>query len=609
MTEYKKLWMFLIALAAFVMLFPSARSVRAERNAYFSSWNEDAAALNILIDYVEAVTDENSEDYIPPENRVAVFDMDGTLYGELFPTYFGYYAFVWRVLKDPDFEPDEEMLSMARDLRDYGPTNSFPEDITLRHATQEARIFGGMTLTEYYDWVNNLLLNDADGFDGMTYSEAFYQPMIEVVDYLVDNGFEVYLCSGTDRFMCRIMLEGMVDIPVNHIIGMDVALEATGQDGVDGLDYVFSRDDLIIRTDKLLVKNLKMNKVTQIVKEIGMQSVLSFGNSSGDVSMHNYTLSANPFRSAAFMLIADDDTRDYGNPEKAEALREKWEASGYNVISMKNDWQTIYGDQVRKTGTFRWAEEFSEPDRDVMYQVSLLQGLTLGDYHGSVTAGELKTHGDTGLGTFDGLNGEMIVVDGTVFRAAGDGSVEEVSDDETVPFSNVTFLDNDVYLNIDGADNFNSLISVLNEIVEERGINRFYMVRIDGTFSEMNVRSELAQEEPYQPLAKVLETDQTFFDYEDIDGTLVCLYCPPYMKDLNAAGWHLHFISADRTKGGHVLGLKLDRGKMLWDDTDGFEMSLPAGEMFSALDLTVDQSEDIEKVEKLTVTDPEGEQQ
>ena len=146
MTEYKKLWMFLIALAAFVMLFLSALSVRGE-----------------------------------------------------FPTYFGYYAFVWRVLKDPDFEPDEEMLSMARDLRDYGPTNSFPEDITLRHATQEARIFGGMTLTEYYDWVNNLLLNDADGFDGMTYSEAFYQPMIEVVDYLVDNGFEVYLCSGTDR--------------------------------------------------------------------------------------------------------------------------------------------------------------------------------------------------------------------------------------------------------------------------------------------------------------------------------------------------------------------------------------------------------------------------
>ena len=110
-----------------------------------------------------------------------------------------------------------------------------------------------------------------------------------------------------------------------------------------------------------------------------MQPVLSFGNSSGDVSMHNYTLSANPFRSAAFMLIADDDTRDYGNPEKAEALREKWEAGGYNVISMKNDWRTIYGDQVRKTGTFRWAEEFSEPDRDVMYQVSLLQGLTLGD--------------------------------------------------------------------------------------------------------------------------------------------------------------------------------------------------------------------------------------
>ncbi len=240
----------------------------------------------------------------------------------------------------------------------------------------------------------------------------------------------------------------------------------------------------------------------------------------------------------------------------------------------------------------------ADTDRETMYQVSLLQGLTLGDYHGSVSAAELKRHGDIGLGTFNGLNGEMIVIDGRIYRAAGDGNVEEVSDDETIPFSNVTFLDSDFSQEIDGADDFNALISILNEVVEERGVNRFYIVRIDGTFSEMNVRSELEQEEPYKPLAKVLETDQTFFDYENIDGTLVCLYCPPYMDRLNATGWHLHFISEDRTKGGHVLGLKLDKGTATWDDTDTFEMALPDSGMFSGFDLTIDQSEDIEKVEK-----------
>ena len=237
-------------------------------------------------------------------------------------------------------------------------------------------------------------------------------------------------------------------------------------------------------------------------------------------------------------------------------------------------------------------------DRETMFQVSLLQGLTFGDYYGSVTVEELKKHGDTGLGTFEGLNGEMIVLDGTVYRAAGDGSVEVVPDTEKIPFSNVTFLDADEKQEITESVDFNSLIELLNKKVDTLGTNRFYMIRIDGTFSEMNVRSELAQKEPYAPLAKVLETDQTFFDYKDIEGTVVGLYCPPYMSQLNATGWHLHFISSDKTKGGHILGLKTDKTTITWDYTDGFHMELPDDKMFTDFDLTVDQSEDIEKVEK-----------
>ena len=141
---------------------------------------------------------------------------------------------------------------------------------------------------------------------------------------------------------------------------MDVDVEATNENGADGLKYVYTSEDTIIRTDTMLVKNLKMNKVKAIVREIGRQPVLSFGNSSGDVSMHNYTIFNNRYKSAAFMLIADDEERDYGNTEKAQGLREKWEASGFNVISMKDDFRTIYGDEVRKTGTFHWLEEFAD---------------------------------------------------------------------------------------------------------------------------------------------------------------------------------------------------------------------------------------------------------
>lgn len=331
-----------------------------EYEELFPEWKEEAPALNALIDYVEAVTDESSADYIPQEDRIAVFDMDGTLMGELYPTYLEYYMLAWRILKDPAIEPDAEMLEVGRTLRDCALDNSFPEDMAMQHAIQAARAYAGMTLSEFEDFVTEILLREADGFEGMTYGEAFYLPMVEVIEYLQDNGFKCYICSGSDRFICRVFIEGMVDIPYEQIIGMDVQLEATGQGDTEGLDYVYTTADDVIRTDKLLIKNLKTNKVLQIAQEIGRQPVLSFGNSSGDVSMHNYTISNNAYKSMAFMLIADDDQRDYGDPEKAADLQEKWENNGYQVISMANDWNTIYGEDVVKTGEFHWLEELAE---------------------------------------------------------------------------------------------------------------------------------------------------------------------------------------------------------------------------------------------------------
>ena len=178
------------------------------------------------------------------------------------------------------------------------------------------------------------------------------------------------------------------------------------------------------------------------------------------------------------------------------------------------------------------SKELNCPDgsRDVIYQVSLLQGLINGDYHGSVAVGELKQHGDTGIGTFNRLNGELIMLDGEVYRAAGDGEVEGVSDDETIPFSVVTFMDVDESKKLSEISNFDALHNMLNHMVQQRGMNRFYMIRIDGMFREINVRSVYAQEEPYKRLTEVLEYHQTFFDYENIEGTMVGVHCPPYMS-------------------------------------------------------------------------------
>ena len=323
----------------------------------FSQWNPDAPALNALIDYVETVTDESSPDFIPVANRIAVFDMDGTLYAELCPTYLEVYVLACRILTDPSFEPDEDLLQFGIEIRKSVMRQSYADDFSERYILAEAKAFAGMTVTEFADFVTQILLRDVDGFEGMTYAEAFYLPMLEVVEFLQDNDFTVYVCSGSDRFLCRTLLEGMIDIPYANIIGMDVAVEATGQDGQDGMYYVFSEGDDIVRTDRLISNNLKMNKVSQIVQEIGAQPVLTFGNSSGDVSMHNYTIYNNPYKSAAFMLIADDEERDYGDTSYARKLGKKWEEYGYNVISMKDDFRTIYGDNVVKTGNFRWGDE------------------------------------------------------------------------------------------------------------------------------------------------------------------------------------------------------------------------------------------------------------
>ena len=242
-------------------------------------------------------------------------------------------------------------------------------------------------------------------------------------------------------------------------------------------------------------------------------------------------------------------------------------------------------------------EQTAETDRETIFQVSLLQGLTLGDYYGSVTVKDLKEKGDTGIGTFEGVNGELIMLDGEVYRAKSDGSVEVAPDEETIPFSNVTFFDADTTEEISAVANINDLKAYLNGKVEEFGKNRFYMIRIDGTFKKVSARSELKQEEPYKTLAEALSTDQREFDFDDAKGTVVGLYCPEYMNDLNAVGWHFHFVSEDKQKGGHVLELDIDNAEVKWDNTDGFNMLLPETKMFPELDLTKDQSDDIKKVE------------
>ncbi len=243
------------------------------------------------------------------------------------------------------------------------------------------------------------------------------------------------------------------------------------------------------------------------------------------------------------------------------------------------------------------AQEVPAQKSDRLFQVALLQSLMQGEYDGIVTVGELKEYGNTGIGTFQGVNGEMIVLDGTVYRAIWDGSVEVAPDSETVPFSNVTFFDADIKAEHVNADSSSGLKSILNSVVRNHGRNQFYMAKITGLFPSMLVRSELEQKEPYKPLNDALKTDQREFTYSDIKGTVVALYCPDYMDGLNTAGWHLHFISEDRQKGGHVLDLSVQDGTLEMDIISEFAMVIPNRDSFNGKSLSTDMKEAIEQVE------------
>lgn len=239
-------------------------------------------------------------------------------------------------------------------------------------------------------------------------------------------------------------------------------------------------------------------------------------------------------------------------------------------------------------------------NRETIYQVALLQSLTMGYFDGSVTVKQLKTHGDTGIGTFEGLNGEMIVLDGVVYQANQDCKINIMRDSDKVPFSNVTFFDRDFSLKLSNVADKESLEKILNEQVNKRGRNSFYMIKLSGTFKEILVRSERGTKEPYPTLVEALKT-QKEITLENVDGTIVGLYCPDYMSSLNSTGWHFHFITADKKLGGHVLGLNLANGEVQFDKTDAFNMNVPTKNKFHTLNFNQDLKEDIRKAEQDSV--------
>lgn len=229
---------------------------------------------------------------------------------------------------------------------------------------------------------------------------------------------------------------------------------------------------------------------------------------------------------------------------------------------------------------------------DAIYQVSLLDALMQGDYDGTVTIGQLLQQGDTGLGTFDQLDGEMIVLDGVAYQAKSDGTVHAMDPAQTVPFATVGFFDRELIggelTNVDGIE---ALKTALDGIIADQtgDFNQFYIAKIQGDFALAHVRSVPAQSKPYKPLAEVTK-NQVEYEYTNVPGTIVALRFPDQMQGINLPGWHMHFLSDDKTQCGHVLDVKLAAGDVAMDFVREFQLVQPATPSFAALDLSGDLS-------------------
>ena len=316
------------------------------KGSNFQYWNQDSASFQALTNYVKDVTNKKSANFIPVEDRIAVFDMDGTLLGERTPSYFEWMMYLHRVTDDPSYTPSEEDRAIADAVTGKSDATFTGDEI----AQSQSRVFAGMTVPEYDDYVRQFMETEAAGLNGIKRGEEFYLPMAEVMSYLQANGFDVWVVSGSDREAQRVLMEGVLPIARDHFIGKDMQYVASGQGAADGNDYVFDQKSDVVVRGQLLQRDVRMNKVAAIVREIGRQPVLAFGNSMGDASMFNYTIAKNKHKAMAFALLCDDTEDDRGNEDVAATMRAACEENGWTPVSMRDDWKTIYGYGVKAEG-------------------------------------------------------------------------------------------------------------------------------------------------------------------------------------------------------------------------------------------------------------------
>jgi acetolactate decarboxylase len=228
-------------------------------------------------------------------------------------------------------------------------------------------------------------------------------------------------------------------------------------------------------------------------------------------------------------------------------------------------------------------------------QYSLVAALAADDYSGGAPLRDLLTAGDFGLGTFDRLDGEMIVLDGQIYQALADGTVRAADLSAKTPFAAVTFFNEDGRINGLAAATLDDLDGQLDHKLPRR--NSPYALRIAGEFTELTLRSVPAQSPPFRPLVEAIK-DQVTWQHRRLRGTLVGFRCPSWMGTLNVSGYHWHFLSDDHKTGGHVLSCEFQGCSLRFDECTSLVIHLPQSAEFDQFDASGVTEQDVRQIER-----------
>jgi acetolactate decarboxylase len=245
--------------------------------------------------------------------------------------------------------------------------------------------------------------------------------------------------------------------------------------------------------------------------------------------------------------------------------------------------------------TMRERELHAEREHHVLFQASTIGALLDGAYEGDLRFAELAEHGDLGLGTLNGLDGEMIAIDGRFYRADLDGAVGEVGADARTPFAVVTRFEPAIDGRIDGPLEHAGLLARLDEMIPVGAAS--CAIRLDGRFETVRARSVPRQSPPYRPLTEVV-AEQHVFELTDVEGTMLGFRFPDYVEGIEVSGYHLHFISADRRRGGHVLGSRSNGLRARLDPSSELHVELPPAVDLADPDLAAATHAAVEAVER-----------